>query len=103
VGSVNRSSVVVTELRENTRYASITLTVTARDAEIGSRTATPRGARPLLQASIFAAEDVIAESAFEFEYEVEDIEEVVDKFKQFRSDRAERDHVASSARPTQLR
>ena len=30
-----------------------------------------------------AAEDVIAESAIEFEHEVEDTEEVVDKFKEF--------------------
>ena len=34
-------------------------------------------------APIFAAEDVIAESAIEFEHEVEDTEEVVDKFKEF--------------------
>ena len=34
-------------------------------------------------APIFAAEDVISESAIEFEHEVEDTEEVVDKFKEF--------------------
>ena len=34
-------------------------------------------------APIFAAEEVIAESAIEFEHEVEDTEEVVDKFKEF--------------------
>src|SRR5215208_4449644 len=34
-------------------------------------------------APIFAAEDVIAESAIEFEHEVEDTEEVVEKFKDF--------------------
>ena len=34
-------------------------------------------------APIFAAEDVVAESAIEFEHEVEDTEEVVDKFKEF--------------------
>ena len=32
---------------------------------------------------IFAAEDVISESAIEFEHEVEDTEEVVEKFKDF--------------------
>src|SRR3712207_7646353 len=32
-------------------------------------------------APIFAAEDVIAESAIEFEHDVEDTEEVVEKFK----------------------
>jgi len=34
-------------------------------------------------APIYAAEEVIAESAIEFEHEVEDTEEVVDKFKEF--------------------
>ena len=34
-------------------------------------------------APIFAAEEVIAESAIEFEHEVEDTEEVVDRFKEF--------------------
>jgi hypothetical protein len=34
-------------------------------------------------APIFAAEDVIAESAIEFEHEVEDTDEVVEKFKDF--------------------
>ena len=34
-------------------------------------------------APIFAAEDVIQESAIEFEHEAEDTEEVVDKFKAF--------------------
>jgi bifunctional DNase/RNase len=34
-------------------------------------------------APIFAADDVIEESAIEFEHEVEDTEEVVDKFKEF--------------------
>ena len=34
-------------------------------------------------APIFAADDVIAESAIEFEHEVEDTEEVVEKFKDF--------------------
>jgi len=34
-------------------------------------------------APIFAAEEVIQESAIEFEHEVEDTEEVVDKFKKF--------------------
>ena len=34
-------------------------------------------------APIFAAQDVIEESAIEFEHEVEDQEEVVEKFKDF--------------------
>jgi bifunctional DNase/RNase len=80
---VNCTRVAVTELRENTFYASITLSVTGRELEIDSR---PRDALALAVRSgapIFAAEDVIAESAIEFEHEVEDTEEVVEKFKDF--------------------
>src|SRR5215207_9001340 len=61
---VRCTQVAVTELRDNTFFASITLAV--------------RSGAP-----IFAAEDVIAESAIEFEHEVEDTEEVVDRFKEF--------------------
>ena len=34
-------------------------------------------------APIFAADEVIAESAIEFEHEVEDTDDVVEKFKEF--------------------
>ena len=75
--------VSVTELRENTFYASITLTVNGREVEIDSRPSDALALAVRSGAPIFAAEDVIAESAIEFEHEVEDTEEVVDKFKEF--------------------
>ena len=75
--------VSVTELRENTFYASITLTVNGREVEIDSRPSDALALAVRAGAPIFAAEDVIAESAIEFEHEVEDTEEVVDKFKEF--------------------
>jgi bifunctional DNase/RNase len=77
------SRVSVTELRENTFYASITLTVSGREVEIDSRPSDALALAVRSGAPIFAAEDVIAESAIEFEHEVEDTEEVVDKFKEF--------------------
>ncbi len=80
---VSCSRVSVTELRENTFYASITLTVNDREVEIDSRPSDALALAVRSGASIFAAEDVIAESAIEFEHEVEDTEEVVDKFKEF--------------------
>jgi bifunctional DNase/RNase len=73
----------VTELRENTFYASITLSVNGREVEIDSRPSDALALAVRSGAPIFAAEDVIAESAIEFEHEVEDTEEVVDKFKEF--------------------
>ena len=73
----------MTELRENTFYASITLSVNGREVEIDSRPSDALALAVRSGAPIFAAEDVIAESAIEFEHEVEDTEEVVDKFKEF--------------------
>ncbi len=75
--------VAVTELRENTFYASITLAVNGREVEIDSRPSDALALAVRANAPIFAAEDVISESAIEFEHDVEDTEEVVTKFKQF--------------------
>ncbi|MGI8594857.1 MAG: bifunctional nuclease family protein [Solirubrobacteraceae bacterium] len=75
--------VAVTELRENTFYASITLAVNGREVEIDSRPSDALALAVRASAPIFAAEDVISESAIEFEHDVEDTEEVVTKFKQF--------------------
>ncbi len=77
------TSVAVTELRDNTFYASITLSVNGRDVVIDSRPSDALALAVRCGATIFAAEEVIAESAIEFEHEVEDTEEVVDKFKEF--------------------
>src|SRR6188768_643258 len=75
--------VSVTELRENTFYASITLSVNGREVEIDSRPSDALALAVRAGAPIFAAEDVITESAIEFEHEVEDTEQVVEKFKDF--------------------
>ena len=76
--------VAVTELRDNTFFASITLTVNGgTEIEIDSRPSDALALAVRSGAPIFAAEEVIAESAIEFEHEVEDTEEVVEKFKDF--------------------
>jgi bifunctional DNase/RNase len=75
--------VSVTELRDNTFYAQITLSVNGSQLEIDSRPSDALALAVRCEAPIFAAEDVIEESAIEFEHEVEDTEEVVDKFKEF--------------------
>ena len=54
-----------------------------REVEIDSRPSDAIALALRAGAPIFAAEDVITESAIEFEHEVEDTEEVVDKFKEF--------------------
>ncbi len=80
---VKCTQVSVTELRENTFFATITLSMNGRELEIDSRPSDALALAVRSGAPIFAAEDVIAESAIEFEHEVEDTEEVVDKFKEF--------------------
>jgi bifunctional DNase/RNase len=75
--------IAVTELRDNTFFASITLAVDGKEMEIDSRPSDALALAVRSGAPIFAAEEVIAESAIEFEHEVEDTEEVVEKFKDF--------------------
>ena len=75
--------VTVTELRENTFHARITIVQDGREFEIDSRPSDALALAVRTGAPIFAAEDVITESAIEFEHEVEDTEEVVEKFKDF--------------------
>src|SRR3954462_7530937 len=71
------------QLRENTFYAAVTLQLNGREIEIDSRPSDALALAVRTGAPIFAAEDVIPESAIEFEHEVEDQEEVVEKFKDF--------------------
>ena len=76
--------VAVTELRDNTFYASITISVNGSEMEIDSRPSDALALAVRCSAPIFAADDVIEESAIEFEgEEVEDTEQVVEKFKDF--------------------
>jgi hypothetical protein len=75
--------VSVTELRENTFYASISLRSAGRELEIDSRPSDALALAVRSGAPIFAADEVIAESAIEFEHDVEDTEEVVERFKDF--------------------
>ena len=54
-----------------------------RELEIDSRPSDALALAVRSGAPIFAADEVITESAIEFEHEVEDTEEVVEKFKDF--------------------
>jgi len=75
--------VSVTELRDNTFYASITISINGSEIEIDSRPSDALALAVRTDAPIYAAEDVIEESSIEFEHEVEDQDEVVEKFKDF--------------------
>ena len=61
--------VTVTELRENTFHASITVRHDGAEVEIDSRSSDAIAVAVRAQAPIYAADDVIEESAIEFEGE----------------------------------
>src|SRR5918996_63025 len=67
---VSCTRVAVTELRENTFYAEVTLQLNGREIPIDSRPSDALALAVRTGAPIFAAEDVISESAIEFEHEV---------------------------------
>ena len=75
--------VTVTELRENTFHASITVAQNGNEVEIDSRSSDAIAVAVRAHAPIFAADDVIEESAIEMEGDEVNEEEIVDEFKRF--------------------
>src|ERR1700710_1173279 len=75
--------VTVTELRENTFHASITIAQNGAEVEIDSRSSDAIAIAVRAQAPIFAADEVIEESAIEMEGDEVQEEEIVDEFKRF--------------------
>ncbi|MGH3033973.1 MAG: bifunctional nuclease family protein [Gaiellaceae bacterium] len=76
--------IAVTELRENTFYAIVTVAVNGSEIEIDSRPSDAIALAVRAGAPIFAADSVIEESAIEFEHDDEvNEEEVVEEFKKF--------------------
>ena len=61
--------ITVTELRENTFFAQITVSVDGSEIQIDSRPSDALALAVRSEAPIFAAEDVIEESGIEFEHE----------------------------------
>ncbi|MDQ4024903.1 MAG: bifunctional nuclease family protein, partial [Actinomycetota bacterium] len=66
-----------------TFYAEVTLQLKGREIPIDSRPSDALALAVRTDAPIFAGDDVISESAIEFDHEAEDSEEVVEKFKAF--------------------
>ncbi len=94
---VKCTQVAVTELRENTFFASITLSVNGREMEIDSRPSDAIALAVRAGAPIFAAEEVIAESAIEFEQSIEETEDVVESFKEFLDEVTPEDFAAGDS------
>jgi uncharacterized protein len=75
--------ITVTELRDNTFYASITVQQNGSEIEIDSRPSDAIALAVRAEAPIYAADRVIEESAIEFEGEEVNEEEIVSDFRQF--------------------
>jgi bifunctional DNase/RNase len=77
------SRITVTELRDSTFYATITLQQNGGEIEVDSRPSDAIALAVRAGAPIFADETVIEESAIEFEGEEVDEEKIVSDFKDF--------------------
>src|SRR5919202_6659160 len=75
--------VTVTELRDNTFYAAITIISDGSELEIDSRPSDAIALAVRADAPIFADDRVIEESAIEFEGEDVNEEEIVEEFRSF--------------------
>ena len=89
--------IAVTELKDNTFYALITVAVDGTEIEIDSRPSDAIALAVRADAPIFAADAVIEESAIEFEHEDEvNEEDVVEEFKKFLDEVKPEDFSAES-------
>ena len=77
------AKVAVTELRENTFHATITLQVNGSEIEIDSRPSDALALAVRTEAPIFVADQVMDDSAIEFGQEPDDASEVIDEFRTF--------------------
>jgi bifunctional DNase/RNase len=78
--------ITVTELRESTFYAQITVQQDGSEIEVDSRPSDAIALAIRADAPIFVADRVIEESAIEFEGEEVNEEEIVTEFKKFLDD-----------------
>ena len=78
--------ITVTELRENTFYAQVTVQLDGTEVEVDSRPSDAIALAIRAEAPIFAADQVIEESAIEFEGDEVNEEEIVSEFKRFLED-----------------
>ena len=85
LGELNATvaKIAVTELRDNTFFAIITLQVNGSEVEIDSRPSDALALAVRTDAPIFVSDQVIEDSAIEFGGEPEEEQEVVDEFRKF--------------------
>jgi bifunctional DNase/RNase len=89
------AKIAVTELRDNTFYAIITLQVNGSELEIDSRPSDALALAVRTDAPIFVSDQVIEDSAIEFGGEPEEQDELVDEFRKFLEDVTPEDFSSS--------
>ena len=75
--------ITVTELKESTFYAKLTLLKDGAEIDIDSRPSDALALAVRTDAPIFASNELIVENAIEFEREVDDTEEIIEDFRDF--------------------
>ena len=75
--------VTVTELRENTFHASITVAQNGNEIEVDSRSSDAIAVAVRAHVPIYASDEVIEESAIEMEGDEVNEEEIVSEFRSF--------------------
>ncbi len=94
--------ITVTELKESTFYATLTLNREGSEIEIDSRPSDALALAVRTEAPIFAATELINENAIEFEREVDDTEEIVESFRDFLESVSPDDFVGAEATPDEV-
>jgi bifunctional DNase/RNase len=84
--SASVSSVLVTELRDNTFYAVLRLEAGGVEVQLDSRPSDAIALAVRTDAPIFASIELLEKNGIEFEQEVEDVEEIVKEFRDFLDD-----------------
>ena len=77
------SRITVTELKDSTFYATLTLAKDGAEIDVDSRPSDALALAVRTDAPIFASNELIEENAIEFEREVDDTEEIVESFRDF--------------------
>ncbi len=75
--------ITVTELKDSTFYATLTLLKDGAEIDIDSRPSDALALAVRTHAPIYASTELILENAIEFEHEVDDTEEIIEGFRDF--------------------
>ena len=94
--------ITVTELKESTFYATLTLEKEGELIEIDSRPSDALALAVRTDAPIFASTALIDENAIEFEREVDDTEEIVESFRDFLESVSPEDFNSAEGTPDEV-